>query len=197
MTRVRWFGIVGLGLLGAAPAWAKDEPAPAGPPRASWITDQVFLAPGDVVTVWIDEQTTARERVTQTGSNRRSLTAEISADANGEEAIGATGVNSKWVHDSRQSGEANRTGDLYGVVSARVIAVDASGLAEIQGRKKVKIDGREQEITVHGFVRPEDLSADNVVASSRIAEAEVTYKGKNMGPKTGIVGKIVGMLWPF
>jgi hypothetical protein len=46
------------------------------------------------------------------------------------------------------------------------------------------------------MVRSEDVSSNNAVASSRVANAEITYKGKKLGPSTGIFGKILGILWP-
>ncbi|MEY2907568.1 MAG: hypothetical protein RLZZ602_91, partial [Pseudomonadota bacterium] len=39
------------------------------------------------------------------------------------------------------------------------------------------IDGEEQLITVHGNVRPVDISADNTVLSSRLLNARIVYNG--------------------
>jgi hypothetical protein len=46
------------------------------------------------------------------------------------------------------------------------------------------------------MVRPEDVSADNVVFSNRVANANITYKGKDIGPSKGIIGKILSIFWP-
>ena len=46
------------------------------------------------------------------------------------------------------------------------------------------------------MIRTEDVTCSNTVLSSRIAEAVITYKGKKIGPRTGILGKILAILWP-
>ncbi len=58
------------------------------------------------------------------------------------------------------------------------------------------MDGRKQEVTVTGLVRTEDVGASNTIASSRIANATILYKGKSISPATGIFGKILAILWP-
>lgn len=171
-------------------------PAPAVARRSSWTSDATPLRVGDVITVIIDEATSARERVTNTGQDRRTLSAKLKADADGDVAVGSTGIESAWDTNSRNSGEANRTGNLAGTLSVRVIAVEPGGLAEIEGRKAVSVDGREQTLTLHGFVRPEDVSPGNVIRSVRIADATIKYQGKKMGAKLGIIGKLLSFIWP-
>lgn len=171
-------------------------PSLAQAQRAGWLSDAVDLKEGDIVTVVIDEQTEARERVSEVGSSRRGLSTNLSADINGESTFGATSIGTGLNADSRNVGEAGRTGDLFGVVSTRVIEVDENGLATIEGKKMVTIDGRKQEISVTGVVRPEDLSSRNVIQSSRLADASIQYEGVDIQPKKGIFGKILSILWP-
>lgn len=203
MLRTALSSFLALALAWAAPVAAQeDAPPPAtpqapAPARANWLSDRVELRPGDVVTVIIDERTSARERVSEYGTERRTLQADLSAVSDGESAMGLTGVDSRWAADSRQLGEAARQGDLYGLVTARVVSLEAGGAARIEGRKTVVIDGRKQEIAVAGLIRPNDLSPGNVVHSSRIAEAAIDYKGKKLGAKKGILGSILSILWPF
>lgn len=97
---------------------------------------------------------------------------------------------------SDQQGVANRSGGLSASVTVRVTAIDANGNAKIEGHKLVTVDGRKQEIILTGVVRPEDVSSANVVLSSRIADAEIMYKGKKISPKQGIFGKLIGIFWP-
>jgi flagellar L-ring protein precursor FlgH len=211
MKRVSWFMAAGLApVLAAAltlsagaaraaddPPAAVPDPAPARGDRGAWLSDRLGLREGDIVTVIIDEQTSAHEQVSQSGTDQHNVSANLSATSDGESAMGNTGFGSKWSADSREGGQADRKGGLSGILSATVLAVDARGVAEIEGHKTVTIDGRAQEVTVHGKVRTEDLTSNNVVLSSRLADASIGYKGKKMSAKKGIIGKIVSMLWPF
>jgi flagellar L-ring protein precursor FlgH len=97
---------------------------------------------------------------------------------------------------SNNTGKIDRSGQLTGVLTVRVMSLEPNGLARIEGRKAVTLDGRTQEMMITGVVRSEDVSAGNTIYSSRIADAVLTYKGKKIGPSTGIIGKIVGLLWP-
>jgi flagellar L-ring protein precursor FlgH len=193
-------------LAGAAGAQTPEGAAAAGsattsaaPPaaRLDWFSDRLPLDVGSLVTVVIDEATSATETVDQQASNRRSLDASLSADLNGEPTIEPTAIGSNWNAQSREGGRASRSGSLYGEVTARVVELAPDGTARIEGTKQVTIDGRRQEIVVRGAVRPQDVSRNNVVYSSRLADADISYSGKKMGPKMGILGKVVSILWPF
>jgi len=183
----------------SAPA---EEPAPVAvaaglsPTRASWLSNRVPLRVGDVVTVFVEEQTAARERVAQVGTAQRSQRSTLQAVVDAEDALGRSAIESGVNSDSRDIGEAGREGGLYGTISVMVTEILPNGTARIEGTKKVTVDGREQEITLSGLIRPEDLSARNIILSSRIAGAQISYKGKKIGPRMGIVGKILSMLWP-
>jgi flagellar L-ring protein precursor FlgH len=77
-----------------------------------------------------------------------------------------------------------------------VVQIEPNGVAHIEGEKVVTVDGRDQEVKLAGFVRPEDVSSTNLVLSSRIVGATISYDGDNVGPKRGILGKILGIFWP-
>jgi flagellar L-ring protein precursor FlgH len=192
-------------LLALAPAGAAAQTAPAAPPvadstapppRAAWFSDRLPLRVGDLITVIVDEQTAAREQVSQVATGQRSQRADLAAAVNGEDAVLPSTVTSGFDGRSRDVGEARRLGDLTGMMTVRVTAVDARGIARIEGERSVTVDGREQRMTLRGSVRAEDVSPRNTVSSSRIADAAIDYKGKKMGPRTGFIGKLLGMLWP-
>jgi flagellar L-ring protein FlgH len=176
---------------------AAAQPSVARPPaRASWLSDRASLRVGDVLMVVIDEQTTAREFSSRLATADRSTDATLRARANGEDAIGQTGVQAGLKGDSRDIGETNRAGDLIATLSARVTSIDESGNAHIEGMKKVVVDGREQEVSLTGTIRPDDVPSTNIIHSSRIADALFSYKGKKIGPRQSFFGRILSMLWP-
>lgn len=188
----------------AAPAAAPPDtaatpppPAPPRPRRADWTSDRVTLRVGDVITVVVDEQTAARERVSTIATGSRSQRADLNAGIGTDARIGpnksfGTGLKS----DSRDVGEASRLGDLTAVLSVRVTEIEPNGLLRISGGKKVTVDGRLQEVALTGAVRPQDVSARNTVPSDEIVDAVITYKGNKLAPRTGILGSILGILWP-
>jgi flagellar L-ring protein precursor FlgH len=153
---------------------------------------------GEILTVILDEQTSARERVSRVATADRSQRANALLNYNfdAEDTDGAADFQTGVKGESRDVGELNRRGNLSGVLSVRVIAVGVDGVAEIEGSKVLDVDGRKQETTLHGFVRPEDVSSSNTVFSSCIANAEISYKGKKMKPRRGIIGRIISLLWP-
>jgi flagellar basal body L-ring protein FlgH len=185
----------------AASAGIPDSGAASAVPqragRAGWLSDRLVLRPGDILTVVVDDQTAARERVSRIAVGNRGQRAGINAGIPADPRLGpeksfATRLDS----DSRDVGEANRFGDLTAVLSARVTSIEPGGVVRIRGSKRVTVDGRLQEITVEGAVRSQDVRWDNTVLSGAIADAVITYNGKKIGPRTGILGKILGIVWP-
>lgn len=169
---------------------------PAAPARASWVSNRPVLAAGDIVTVIVDEATTARERTSQIASADRGQKATLGAVIDGETTFGDTKIQTGMDSDSRDVGEAARQGGLSGTLSARIVEITPGGIARIEGTKKITIDGRAQEMTLRGSIRLTDITPPNYVHSSRIADSEITYKGKKMGPRLGIIGKILSIVWP-
>lgn len=181
----------------SAAARVVAKPAPTiSATRASWLSNRPVLRIGDIITVVLDEQTTASERTTWTTSANRGQTASFSAMADGKSAVGATGLQTGMQSSQRDQGAANRQGDLSGTLSARIVSIAENGVAQIEGKKSVTIDGRQQLMSLAGSIRLEDIAPGNIVHSSRIADANIDYRGKALSPKLGILGKIIGIIWP-
>ncbi len=104
----------------------------------------------------------------------------------------ATGMTSS----SRNDGDVSRSGNLSAMLTVRVTGFEPGGLARIEGSKTVTMDGRTQQMTLKGVVRAQDVLPGNKVPSSRVADAVITYKGKKIAPKTGLLGGILNLLWP-
>ncbi|MEN8738288.1 MAG: flagellar basal body L-ring protein FlgH [Phaeobacter gallaeciensis] len=74
-------------------------------------------------------------------------------------------------------GNASQSNSLTGRVSVSVTRILPGGNLEIVGQKKLTLNNGQEYIRLRGLVRPEDISADNVVRSDRIAHAEIKYVG--------------------
>jgi flagellar L-ring protein precursor FlgH len=187
----------------AAPLLAQRRPAadttPAPPrvaPRASWLSDRRMFTVGDVLTILVDEQTAASERTGRNASSSRGQSAGLNAASGANPAIVDIGFQNSLSQTSDQTGASGREGRLSATLSVRVAQIAPDGGLAILGTREVTVDGRRQQMTLRGFVRPEDVSPQNVVLSSRIADAAITYRGNGIGPRRGILGGLVAFFWP-
>jgi len=199
-------GVAGLGAQAAPAAPSTAQPAPAGAPavqaapvaaRAGWFSDKRPLMVGDIVTIVVDETVNASERQSQNAVSNRKQEMGLNLNVGTDLAIGPQkGFQNGINNNNRNTADAGRQGDLTAMISVRVVSIEPSGIAHLKGEKSVGVDGRNQVIQVEGVVRPEDVSSQNTVPSSRIAESVISYKGKKIGPAKGILGSILSIFWP-
>ncbi len=194
-----------LGLSLAAPmllAQGANQSAPAHR-LVSWTSDRHEYQVGDVITVLVSEATLATATKQQNGSDQQSRKNDIGIDppqmgATPMPSIDATVTFGKNA-SSQQSGDAKRGVNFTGDISVRVVAVDAkTGLLQVKGTKLVDVDNNKQTLNFGGYLRPEDVSPQNFVASERVADAQLTYQlsgaiGKTRG---GIIGRLISVFWP-
>ena len=59
---------------------------------------------------------------------------------------------------------------------------------QITGQKKLLLNNGDEYIRLSGIVRPEDITADNIIVSNRIANAQISYVGAGETADTGKKG---------
>lgn len=184
------------GATGAVASAATTPPANAPKPRVSWTADKRDFVVGDLITVLIDDYTvsTALKENTATDSRSRGL----SLDAKLPTSSKNVGIDSRNSADQQQRGSARRENRFQNEMSVRVVAIAPNGLLQLKGTKNIDVDKSGQNVEFTGWVRPQDISASNMVESNRIADAKLGYlsPGPLGKPKQGIITKILGGLWP-
>lgn len=100
------------------------------------------------------------------------------------------------------TGEAasDRTGQVTASISARITEVMPNGNLSIFGRRAMKVDNEVQYIMVSGIIRPEDISSDNRVESTTLADSRIEYYGKGSladKQKPGWGTRLIDNLWPW
>ena len=73
--------------------------------------------------------------------------------------------------------ETKRSGAVTAYVSARVTGISSNGNLMIAGFREVTVNNEQQVITLTGVVRPKDITPDNVVLSTYVADARIVYSG--------------------
>jgi len=157
---------------------------------------------GDVITVILDESTKAGR--SQVGSLSRASTndvlkgnnAVIAAAGNflgGASTLGSTVTN-------KGTGTADQSATLTGSVAVSVIEIMANGNLVLRGEKQVALTEGSEVIQVAGVVRAEDIAPNNTVASRRLANAQIAYRGTGDLAATSRAGwgtSALLKLWPF
>lgn len=165
-----------------------EKPATGGvfdPARGiSLFSDVRAYQVGDIVNVVLVEATNAA-KTSDTSLDKTNSTSITNPTVFGE----ALSVNNRYNlgvdMDSTNSfeGEAssNQSNSLTGSIAVQVHQVLPNGNLMVRGEKWIKINQGDEFIQLRGIIRPEDLSSDNTISSTRIADARISYSG------TGIV----------
>jgi flagellar L-ring protein precursor FlgH len=135
--------------------------------------DNKAYRPGDVLTVQVFENSSASSSA-DTGTRRANhLGAELAHGSN-RVAQASLGVNG----DFDGGGRTQRASRLLATLSVVVQEVLPGGQLRVAGTQSVTVNEELQRVTLEGLVRPVDISAGNVVQSTRIAQARITYVGE-------------------
>lgn len=187
---------------GAAPTAAATASAaptistPGAVNRVSWAADRRAFNVGDIITVLIDDYTISTAVKENLATDIRSR--GLSANARLPELSKGAGIDTRNAADQTQRGQARRENRFQNEMSVRVVATGPNGLLQVRGTKIIDVDKQKQDIAFIGWVRAQDISVTNVVESSRVADAQITYVSPgNLGkPKQGIITKVLGAVWP-
>lgn len=156
---------------------------------------------GDVITVLIQEVNEAA----QAASNRTQKDANLSVGAGigfwgGTSNIPVQSAGAGGRSFTRGQGSSTRSAKVIGQMSAKVVEVLPSGNYLIEGTRFVEVNEDKQIMEVRGEVRPNDISSENTVLSSRVANARIKVSGTGPSSETarpGILTRLLGWLWIF
>lgn len=154
---------------GAAPAQSLYDEKTFRPVAA----DNRAYKVGDILTIQILENASATANA-DTGTRRRN---EMSADlTRAHVPTVSVGIGVSGEFDG--GGRTTRSGKLLAQLTVTVVELAPNGDLRVAGEQLLLINDEQQRIHVTGRVRPQDISDANVVASSRLADAKITYVGE-------------------
>ena len=85
-------------------------------------------------------------------------------------------------------------------MTAVVREVLPNGNLVVQGSRATVVNNEEQLMTLTGIVRPEDISRDNIVLSTQVADARITFGGIGLvadKQRSGWGTWLFDWVWPF
>ena len=149
-------------------------------------TDRRAGQVGDILTIALSEDFTASKSQSATSAKSDSFKVDLPnlLDPAGDQALLDSGAETSF----SGTGSAAQTNSLRGEISVTVMRVFSNGNMEIMGQKKLHLNNGNEYVRLSGMIRPQDISANNVVQSSRIANAKIAYLGVGDIADTGKKG---------
>ncbi|MEZ8143476.1 flagellar basal body L-ring protein [Enterovibrio norvegicus FF-162] len=134
---------------------------------------------GDIVTVLLEEKTQAKKSASSDAAKSSDLSMDPLEMGGQEVTIGESNLSYAASHDNSTSGStsADQSNSISGSISVEVVDVLSNGNLIIRGEKWLTLNTGDEYIRLSGTIRPDDISQENTVASTRISNARIQYSG--------------------
>ena len=137
----------------------------------AFTADRKAYLPGDVLTVIVLETSNAQTSADLSSSKEIKTALEASYNKSQHEVgFGLRG-------DGRSAAKTERNGKIKAALTVRIKGLYPNGNYQIEGHHVIQINGEQQTILLSGVVRQEDISPQNTILSTRLADAKITYTG--------------------
>jgi flagellar L-ring protein FlgH len=132
---------------------------------------------GDILTIMLVERTSSSK--SNSASTDRGGDIGLTPPVTGIlSAIKPTDVKISGKQSFKGKGETAQSNQLSGEVSVTVAAVYPNGTMFIRGEKLMTLNRGDEAVQISGLVRASDISNDNRILSTRVADARINYVGK-------------------
>ena len=140
---------------------------------------------GDILTIIVQENTTANKNNETATERQSSLNSAITSFLYSPGASGALtkggqlpalAYNSDSKHDGK--GVINNSESIVAHIAVRILDVLPNNNLVIEGKRETSFGGEHQTIILRGVVRADDVFADNTVLSYNVADATIQIIGK-------------------
>jgi flagellar L-ring protein precursor FlgH len=181
MNRLRQLAIAGLVLLPMAASsqslWRDDS--------RSMFADKRAAAIGDIVTIVVQENTTASKDNKTATSKQSSVDAAIAAFLYSPAASGLLTKNGQLPalkYNSNTAftggGTINNSENIIARIAVRIVDVLPNRQYVIEGKRETSFGGEKQTILLRGVVRSDDINSGNTVFSYNVSDATIQILSK-------------------
>jgi len=175
---------------------------------ATIFADPKANAVGDLVTVLVSEKASATRNLGTKKNKKSSHKTAVTAALGYETSLAAKNPNfkpSSALDLSNEksfdgSGQTTNSDTLTASVTSVVTEVFPNGNLRIVGRRQLTINNQPQALTFSGVIRPLDITSDNTIPSSKVAQAVISYGGGGdlaSVSHEGWLGQTLDIIWPF
>lgn len=174
------------------PAYAPVRPVSVQPPPVN--TGAIFRAGygmsmyenitarqvGDILTVTLDENTNASKSASTSTSKGSSVDVPVPTLFGAPVLHNGTNILNNAFSANRDfagAGDSTQSNSLSGSITVTVAEVLSNGNLIVRGEKMLSLNQGSEYVRFSGIVRAADISSNNVVSSTRVANSRITYGG--------------------
>lgn len=154
---------------------------------------------GDILTIALVERTQASKTTSQTTDRSGSI--GLTPPTSGPLSFfSSSDVGMGGSQDFTGGGQAAQSNTLSGEITVTIAEVYPNGTMLVRGQKQLTLNRGDEFIQISGLVRQADITPDNRVASTRVADARITYMGKGefaRSSKQGWLQRFFSRISPF
>lgn len=179
-----------LATVSGSPAEAKSLWSEHG----SMFADKKARNVGDILTIVINESTT--QRSSKSTTNEKSGSVSVGAGTGIFSFLKAAAASGDDSFEA--SGTANDTSRFIGQLTVTVVEILPNENMVVEGTQSIWQNRNEHKITLRGIIRRDDVSMNNTVPSTRVADATLRFDGKgplNAKQRQGILTQIFNILF--
>jgi len=167
---------------------------------ASLVSGGRAASVGDILTIQLVERTDASKSTS--ANTDRSGNAGITPPTTGlfSKLFSPSDVSASSAQTFKGKGDAAQSNALSGQITVTVAKVFPNGTLLVRGQKALTLNRGDEYVQISGLIRPQDISPDNSVLSTRVADARITYTGKGdiqRASKPGWLSSFFSIINPF
>ena len=155
---------------------------------------------GDIITIVLVERTQATK--TNSADTSRSGSIGLTPPSTGlfSKLFSPSDVAASGDQGFTGKGNATQSNALNGEITVTIAAVYPNGTMLVKGEKALTLNRGDEYIQISGLVRQADITPDNRIASTRVADAKIIYTGKGeiaRASRQGWLQRFFSMISPF
>jgi flagellar L-ring protein precursor FlgH len=166
--------------------------------NSSLFLDYKTRSIGEIITINIMESSFSTNSI-DTNTSKEQSTNSV---ANSILGIPLGKYNTKASSNSKfkGGGKRSKSDSVTGTMSARIVDIMPSGNVVVEGHKEIVVDNQQQVITLSGIARLRDITMDNTINSTDLADTKISYNGQGQLSLASVPGwllSILGWISPF
>ncbi|MCJ2163181.1 MULTISPECIES: flagellar basal body L-ring protein FlgH [unclassified Pseudodesulfovibrio] len=171
--------------------------------RASRVGDIVMVQVAESATTKIKSETTAdKSNDINTSVTAMPTTGLIGAIPLAE-TLGAKagmGIRANQSSEFSGNGETKQESEFDATVATRIVRRLPGNILQVEGARRIRVNHETQFLVVRGLIRQRDISSNNTIPSTSLAEAQIEIYGQGVladKQRPGWLSRILDNIYPF